>query len=107
VTFINDSSRKVWVYFLKHKSDVFDVFKKWLAQIENELGRKLKCLKSDNGGEYCDDIFEEFCVSRGTRKVKTISENPHQNGAAERINKTTLKNARACGYTLVYPSSSE
>ena len=34
---------------MKHKSDVFDVFKKWLAQIENETCRKLKCLKSDNG----------------------------------------------------------
>jgi len=38
VTFIDDSSRKVWVYFLKHKSDVFEVFNKWLAQVENELG---------------------------------------------------------------------
>ena len=49
MTFIDDSSRKVWIYFLKHKSDVFDVFKKWLAQVENESGRKLECLKSDNG----------------------------------------------------------
>ena len=49
VTFIDDSSRKVWIYFLKHKSDVFDVFKKWLAQVENESGRKVKYLKSDNG----------------------------------------------------------
>ena len=65
VTFIDDSSKKVWVYFLKHKSDVFNVFKKWLAQVENESGRKLKCLKSDNKGEYCDGRFEEFCASRG------------------------------------------
>jgi len=39
------------VYFLKYKSDVFEVFKKWLAQVENESGWKLKCLKSKNGGE--------------------------------------------------------
>ena len=36
VTFIDDSSRKVWIYFLKHKSDAFDVFKKLLAQVEND-----------------------------------------------------------------------
>jgi len=63
VTFIDDSSRKVWIYFLKHKLDVFDVFKKLLAQVKNEPGQKLKCLKSDNGGEYCDGRFEEFCAS--------------------------------------------
>ena len=61
VTFIN--GRKVWIYFLKHKSDMFDVFKKWLVQIENEIGLKFRCLKSDNGGEYCDDRFKEFCVN--------------------------------------------
>ena len=49
MTFIDDSSRKAWIYFLKHKSDVFDLFKKWLTQVENESGRKLKCLKSDKG----------------------------------------------------------
>jgi len=54
VTFIDDSNRKVWVYFLKQKLDVFDMFKKWLAQDENETGRKINCLKSDNRGEYCD-----------------------------------------------------
>ena len=50
VSFIDDASRKVWIYFLKYKSDVFDVFKKWLAQVENETCLKHKCLKSDNEG---------------------------------------------------------
>ena len=49
VKFIDDSSRKVWIYFLKHKSNVFDVFKKSLVQVENESGQKFKCLKSDKG----------------------------------------------------------
>ena len=61
VTFIN--GRKVWIYFLKHKSDMFDVFKKWLVQIENEIGLKFRCLKSDNEGEHCDGRFKEFCVN--------------------------------------------
>ena len=49
---------------MKHKLDVFDVFKKWLAQVENEIGLKLEYLKSDNGGEYYDDRFEELCMNR-------------------------------------------
>ena len=34
ITFIDDSSRKIWVYFLKNKSDVFETFKKWKAMVE-------------------------------------------------------------------------
>ena len=49
VTFINDFSRMVWVYFLKHNSDVFAIFKKWKAEVENQTGFKVKCLRSDNG----------------------------------------------------------
>jgi hypothetical protein len=44
VTFIDDHSRKVWVYFLRHKSDVFEAFKKWKAMVENETGLKIKKL---------------------------------------------------------------
>ena len=65
VTFIDDHKRKVWVYFLKHKSDVFSVFKKWLAQVQTETGLKLKILRSDNGGEYCSRGFKEFCETNG------------------------------------------
>ena len=52
VTFIDDFSRKVWVYFLKHKSDVFATFKKWKTEVENQNSLKVKCLRFDNGGEY-------------------------------------------------------
>ena len=54
ITFIDDSSRKVWVYFLKNKSDVFETFKKWKVMVETKTGLKVKCLKSDNGEEYID-----------------------------------------------------
>jgi len=68
---------------------MFEVFKKWLAQVENEVDRKLKCLKFDNGGEYYDDRFKEFCASRGIRRVK-VPENHHLNGVTEHMNKTIL-----------------
>ena len=60
ITFIDDSSRKVWVYFLKNKSDVFETFKKWKAM----TGLKVKCLRSDNGGEYIDGGFSEYCAAQ-------------------------------------------
>ena len=52
LTFIDDFSRYWWVHFLKHKSEVFDLFKVFRALVENQSGRKLKILRSDNGGEY-------------------------------------------------------
>ena len=51
VTFIDDATRKTWVYCIRQKYDVFDIFKKWKALAENETGKRLKCLRSDNGGE--------------------------------------------------------
>jgi len=94
VTFIDDSTRKVWVYFLKHKSDVFTVFKKWLAMVENETGLRLKCLRSDNGGEYCASEFKEFCAKAGIKREFTVPRTPQQNGVAERMNRTITERAR-------------
>ena len=51
VTFIDDATRKTWVYYIRQKFDVFDTFKNWKALAKNERGKRLKCLISDNGGE--------------------------------------------------------
>ena len=95
ITFINDSSRKVWVYFLKNKFDVFETFKKWKAMVETETSLKVKCLKSDNGGEYIDGRFSEYCAAQGIKMEKTIPGTPKQNGVAERMNRTYNERARS------------
>jgi hypothetical protein len=51
VSFIDDYSRKTWVYFLKSKDEVFNKFKGFKALTENLSERKIKILRSDNGGE--------------------------------------------------------
>jgi len=58
VTFIDDSTRKVWVYFMKNKSNVFDTFKWWKPMVENETNIKVRCLRSDNRGENIIDDFK-------------------------------------------------
>ena len=95
ITFIDDSSKKVWVYFLKNESDVFETFKKWKAMVETEIGLKIKCLRSDNGGEYIDGGFSEYCATQGIRMKKTIPRTPQQNGVAERMNRTLNECARS------------
>jgi hypothetical protein len=51
LTFIDDYSRKTWVYFLKHKSETFDKFKEFKALVEKHSGLSIKILRSNKGGE--------------------------------------------------------
>ncbi|KAE8674058.1 hypothetical protein F3Y22_tig00111769pilonHSYRG00329 [Hibiscus syriacus] len=94
VTFIDDFSRKVWVYFLKQKSEVFEKFKLWKAEVENQTGRKIKCLRSDNGTEYTDSQFLQFCKEHGIQRHFTVRKTPQQNGVAERMNRSLNERAR-------------
>ncbi|KAD7116805.1 hypothetical protein E3N88_04073 [Mikania micrantha] len=95
VTFIDDATRKVGVYFLKNKFEVFDVFKKWKAAVEMETNLKVKCLKSDNGGEYISTEFVNYCADRGIKMIKTVPRTSQQNGIAERMNRTINERARS------------
>jgi transposase InsO family protein len=88
VTFIDDATRKVWAYPTRTKDRVFTIFKDWLAMVENQTDRKLKCLRSDNGGEYKSDQFAQFCRERGIRREFTAPYSPEQNGIAKRMNLT-------------------
>ena len=64
LTFIDDKTRYVWVYTLKHKDEVFEHFV-WKALVKKFSGHKLKVLWTDNGGEYTSTKFEEFLESQG------------------------------------------
>jgi transposase InsO family protein len=71
VSFIDDYSRKTWVYFLKSKDEVFGKFKEFKALIENHSERKIKILRSDNGGEYTSKEFTNFCKDVGIKRELT------------------------------------
>ncbi|GJR24068.1 retrovirus-related pol polyprotein from transposon TNT 1-94 [Tanacetum coccineum] len=60
LTIIDDFSRKVWVFFLKHKDEVFPTFKEWKVLIENQTGKKIKKLRTDNGLEFCGESFNDL-----------------------------------------------
>ena len=93
--FIDDFSRKTWVYFLKQKSEVFEAFKTFKAAVENESGQKIKALRSDRGGEFTSKEFQEFCAISRIRHFLTVPRSPQQNGVAERKNRTILDMARS------------
>ena len=105
MTFIDDSSRWCEVRFLKKKSEAFEVFKDFKALVENQKGRKMKCLQSDNGTEYLSTEFNEYLKKHGIQRRLTIAYNPEQNGTAERKNRTLLEMARCLLIQSGLPSS--
>ncbi|KAH9668902.1 Integrase catalytic domain-containing protein [Citrus sinensis] len=94
VTFIDDYSRRCWVYLIKKKSDIFSVFKEYKARVELESSKRIKCLRTDNGGEYTDGEFLAFCKQEGIQRQLTIAYTPQQNGVAERMDKTLTERIR-------------
>jgi transposase InsO family protein len=103
MSFIDDYSRKAWVYFLKKKSEAFAKFKIWKAEVENQTGRKIKCLRTDNGTEYRDGDFLKFCKEHGIKRHFTVRKTPQQNGVAERLNRTITETARCLRLNVELP----
>ena len=58
VSFIDDFSRKTWIYFMKNKDEVFSKFKEFKALIENHTENKIKTFQSDNGKEFTSNEFK-------------------------------------------------
>jgi transposase InsO family protein len=95
VLFIDDHSQKTWTYFLKTKDGVLARFQYFRAQVENLTERKIKVLRSDNGGEYTSKDFSDFCIETGIKREYIVPYNPQQNGVAERKNKSIFKATKA------------
>ena len=84
----------MWVYILKHKGEVLQRFQEWKALVEKSSGRKIKTLRSDNGGEYTSTEFTSFLTKEGIKHELTIPHTPQQNGVAERLNRTLIEGVR-------------
>ena len=88
LTFTDDKTRYVWVYALKQKGEVFSKFCEWKALVEKSSGHKLKTLRTDNGGEFMSNEFQDQLKAEGVKHELTVPETPEQNGVAECQNRT-------------------
>ena len=61
---------------MKHKSQAFEKFKNWKVLIENQTGRKIKRLRTDNGLEFCSREFDDFCRNEGISRHYTVRYTP-------------------------------
>ena len=76
LTIIDDFSRKVWVFFLKQKSEVLATFKEWNIMIEKQIGKQVKCFHTDNGLEFCYDELNVLCKLEGIVRHHTVRHTP-------------------------------
>ncbi|GKA00245.1 ribonuclease H-like domain-containing protein [Tanacetum coccineum] len=90
----DDFSRFSWVFFLRTKDETSGILKDFIRQIENQLNQKVKAIRCDNGTEFKNKDFIEFCGSKGIKREYSNARTPQQNGVAERKNKTLIEAAR-------------
>ena len=68
ITFIDDFSRKTWIYYLKHKDEAFNLLKNLKSLVKNQIRRKINIFMFDNGGEYISNELMYFWKKEGIRK---------------------------------------
>ncbi|GJZ11822.1 retrotransposon protein, putative, ty1-copia subclass [Tanacetum coccineum] len=102
ITFTDDFSRYGYVYLMKHKHEVFETFKVFQNEVENQLGKKIKAIQSDRGGEYLSHEFVNHMKSYGIVSQLTPPYTPQHNRVSERKNQTLL-DMETIGYYFYYP----
>ncbi|GJZ51127.1 retrotransposon protein, putative, ty1-copia subclass [Tanacetum coccineum] len=105
VTFTDDFSRYGYVYLLKHKHEVFETFKVFQKEVENQLGKTIKSLRSDRGGEYMSQEFLNHLKDHGIIAHRTPPYTPQHNGVSERRNRTLLDMVRSMMSQTTLPKS--
>ena len=88
ITFIDDYSKSTRVYLLRNKYEAMNAFIKYKNEVENQLSKKIKRLRSNRGGEYKSNPFNTFCEEHGIIHETTPPYSPKSNGVAKRKNRT-------------------
>ena len=76
---------------MKEKNEAIDKFKEFAQKAENWFGYRLKRIRTDNGGEYTSNEFEEHLKKYGVDHETTIPYTSQQNGVAERVNRSLVE----------------
>eukprot|EP00253_Pinus_taeda_P015205 PITA_15205 len=92
VIFLDDFSRKTWIYFLKKKDEVFKWFRSFKALVKNQIGKKIKILRTDNETKYESN---DYCREAGIKWETTTTYTPKKNGVSKSKNHTIIEVAHA------------
>ena len=108
ITFVDDNTKYCYVYLLKTKAEVIEIFVFYKNEVENQLNKKIKVLRSDRGGEY-ESPFVDFCAQHRIIHEITTPYSPQSNRVAERKNRTLneMMNAMLLSFGLPQNMSGE
>ena len=105
VTFTNDYSKYGYVYLMRWKFEAFEKFKEFRAKVENQLGKQIKAIRFDCGGEYLLGDFKDYLTQNGIVSQLTARGTPQQNGVVERRNRTLLEMVKSIMSYSTFPVS--
>nr|GEW20573.1 putative ribonuclease H-like domain-containing protein [Tanacetum cinerariifolium] len=91
----NDFSRFCWAFFMGTKDETFYILKDFIALIENQLNKKVKAIRCDNGTEFQNAKLIALCREKGIKRDYSNARTPQQNEVAKRKNKTLIEAARS------------
>lgn len=78
------------MFVLKSMEDVFVKFKTWKTLGETQTNRKVRRLRTNNGLEFCNKRFDNFCSKHHIVRHKAVKYTPQQNGLTEKMNRTLI-----------------
>ena len=76
---------------MNSKTEVVEKFKEFKHLVENQLNKRIKALRTDNGLEYVNSHLSKILKNNGIIQEKTVAYSPEQNGLAERFNRTLIE----------------
>jgi hypothetical protein len=92
---VDDMSRYMWLTLLRSKAHAPAAIMSFQAKVERETGKKLKVLRTDNGGEFTSVQFGQYCAGEGILCQHSMPYSPQQNGVVERRNQMVVNTARS------------
>ncbi|XP_066323768.1 uncharacterized protein [Miscanthus floridulus] len=100
---VDDCTSWMTVSVLKTKDQASDAFAKFKAEAKNSLGHKVKCVRSDRGGEFLVAVFKDICEQAGIMRQLIAPYSPQQHGVVERRNRTVMEMARSLMKSINVP----
>jgi hypothetical protein len=93
--FVDDFSRFTWIYFLMQNYEVFQHLKDFKALVETQSGKKIKVLRTDNGGEYVNHEIHNIFHEAEIQLQHIVPYTPQQNGVVK-LKNISLKEMASC-----------
>jgi hypothetical protein len=82
---VDDYSHYSWVFFLESKDEVFEHFQSLALRLNNEHPNCLKVFRSDNGTEFRNVSFDQFCLEHVSHPVLRPKPDAHRMYAQDQV----------------------